>query len=402
MSGLERVLRGRLCVGCGLCASLAPNGITMVMSSEGFLRPAFDGRLSESVDRQVSEACPGLVVERDYSDGKEHPIWGTVKNVRIGFAADPDVQFQGSSGGAITAIAASLVERRVVDFVVHVAADDKNAILNRTVVSRSRDEMLRGSGSRYGPSAPLENILGLLGSNVGHAAFIGKPCDVAAIRAYARTHASVGTRIKVYLSFFCAGVPSIRGTERILSVLGANPEDVAEFRYRGKGWPGNAAATLRDGRRLEMSYAASWGEILNKHLQFRCKICPDGTGELADIVCADAWYGEDGYPDFTERDGRSLIISRSDLGEQVVADAIMMGALRAEPVNLDCVERMQPYQVARKQGVLGRLLALRVLLRPTPRYRGLRLVRAAWRGGLIQSLRNFGGTAVRIVAGKRR
>src|SRR3712207_7050821 len=38
----------------------------------------------------------------------------------------------------------------------------------------------------------------------------------------------------------------------------------------------------------------------------RCKICPDGTGEFADIVCADAWYGKDGYPDFAEREGRSL------------------------------------------------------------------------------------------------
>jgi coenzyme F420 hydrogenase subunit beta len=37
-----------------------------------------------------------------------------------------------------------------------------------------------------------------------------------------------------------------------------------------------------------MSYADSWGGILSRHVQFRCKICPDGTGGFADVVCADA------------------------------------------------------------------------------------------------------------------
>ena len=50
-----------------------------------------------------------------------------------------------------------------------------------------------------------------------------------------------------------------------------------------------------------MSYAQSWGEILTKHVQFRCKVCPDGSGGFADVACADAWYGDErGYPSFEE------------------------------------------------------------------------------------------------------
>lgn len=51
-----------------------------------------------------------------------------------------------------------------------------------------------------------------------------------------------------------------------------------------------------------MSYNESWGNILGKYLQKRCKICPDGIGEFADIVCADAWHGDkSGYPNFEEK-----------------------------------------------------------------------------------------------------
>ena len=48
-------------------------------------------------------------------------------------------------------------------------------------------------------------------------------------------------------------------------------------------------ATLRDGSERSTSYHESWGNILSKHVQHRCKVWADGTGVAADLVCADAW-----------------------------------------------------------------------------------------------------------------
>jgi coenzyme F420 hydrogenase subunit beta len=59
--------------------------------------------------------------------------------------------------------------------------------------------------------------------------------------------------------------------------------------------------TLKGTQLIDSVVRNAWGEELSNHLQFRCKICPGGTGEFADVVCAGAWYGKDGYPDFTER-----------------------------------------------------------------------------------------------------
>ena len=60
-------------------------------------------------------------------------------------------------------------------------------------------------------------------------------------------------------------------------------------------------ATLREFTERTMSYHNSWGKILSRHVQHRCKICADGTGNPADLVCADAWHADDeGYPLFEE------------------------------------------------------------------------------------------------------
>jgi coenzyme F420 hydrogenase subunit beta len=124
-------------------------------------------------------------------------------------------------------------------------------------------------------------------------------------------------RLSTKYRFFCGGVPSVKGTEKILERLDVPLSNVDSVKYRGNGWPGKATALLKDGTKRQMSYESAWGNILNKHLQFRWKICPDGIGEFADIVCGDAWYAtESGKPDFSEHPGRSLVITRTESGKR--------------------------------------------------------------------------------------
>ena len=53
-----------------------------------------------------------------------------------------------------------------------------------------------------------------------------------------------------------------------------------------------------------MGYDASWGGVLTRHVQFRCRICPDGIGDDADIAFADAWHTDtDRNPVFNEAEG---------------------------------------------------------------------------------------------------
>ncbi|MDO9429851.1 MAG: Coenzyme F420 hydrogenase/dehydrogenase, beta subunit C-terminal domain [Phenylobacterium sp.] len=236
----------------------------------------------------------------------------------------------------------------------------------------------------------------------GSIAFIGKPCDVSALRRLGEFDPRVARHVPLMLSFFCGGMPSHDGVERMLATMGTHRDEVTAFRYRGRGWPGSAAATTIDGRVFEMSYADSWGGHLSKEVQFRCKICPDAVGGVADIACADAWYGgESGYPQFNEQDGRSLIVVRSEAGERLLESARAQKALDVEALDINEIDLMQPSQARRKRLVLARTAALTVTGQPKPRTRGTHVFEAAKAATIGEAGRNFAGTVRRIVLGRR-
>ncbi len=403
MSNLSPTLRvvetGDLCSGCGLCAAVAgPGAIAMRLGEAGYLRPEALRPLSPQEDGLVAAVCPGLRLRQENREGQDHPIWGPVIETRVGHATDPDLRFHASSGGVLSAILVHLLESKAVDYVVQTAAAPNAPLANAIAESRDRAGVYDAAGSRYGPSAPLAEVRRQL-EKPGRFAFVGKPCDVAALRALGRYDPRVATRIPYIISFFCAGVPSLNGTREILAKLGVDEAEVAGFRYRGDGWPGLTTVTTTDGRTARMSYADAWGGILSRHLQFRCKICPDGSGGFADLVCADAWYGdEEGYPAFSEAEGRSLVITRTQKGEDLVRRARDAGAIALADLDIAEVAKMQPFQARRKMLIVSRLAALAMLARPLPRYRGLRLMRAARMAAPAATARSFLGTAKRLLA----
>lgn len=362
----------------------------MAFNQHGFLRPVVLQPLTPADETLVRAVCPGIGLTHAPQTAAYHPLWGPLVAVRTGYALDAALRHGGSSGGAISALLTFLLESGKVDYVLHIGASLSEPLINEIKLSSNRAEVLANAGSRYAPSAPLTAIDALL-ARPGRFAFVGKPCDVAALRRYAQQNPAVNDKVPYMLSFMCAGVPSMKGTEAILRRFDVAPAEVRSFAYRGNGWPGMTRVETHGGAVHETDYATSWGTILNRHLQARCKICPDGIGEFADVVCADAWYGKDGYPDFAEQEGRSLVISRTGQGERLLAEAEAAGYLGLAPLAVDEVRKMQPYQENRKQMVLARVLALRVMGRPAPVYRRLRLSRTAWMGGIKANAKNFLG-----------
>lgn len=397
---VERVLKGELCSGCGLCASLSGGALAMESTPPGYSRPVARGPVSPAAEAAIAATCPGAVVAPWPKDAATHAYWGPLRRVLVGNATDETIRFEGSSGGAISALLIHALDIGVVDRVLHIAADPKAPTRNVVVISRSAAEVLAGAGSRYTASSPLQEIEAAL-SEGGRMAFVGKPCDASAVRRLAEIDPRVAQHIPLVLSFFCGGIPSHAGVGRILAALKVVIEDVRTFRFRGRGWPGNASAETAAGV-FEMSYAESWGGYLSKETQFRCKICPDAVGGVADIACADAWYGDDnGYPVFEEQEGRSLIIGRSAAGLALLDSALGSGVLAAEPLDAAEIDKMQPSQARRKRLILARTLSLPFLLQPRPRMRGLRVVEAALKAPPLEALRNFVGTARRTLLKRR-
>jgi coenzyme F420 hydrogenase subunit beta len=397
LSSIERITAGGLCTGCGLCQSMFPKKVTVAMDAAGYLRPIEKIPLSPEENKQLFNTCPGVRLEHEPQQANYHLHWGPLVQVRTGHATDAETRHQGSSGGVLSGLLIHLLETKQVDFVAHVKAASDDPLGNELSISRTRDEVLAGAGSRYAPSAPLAKLAELL-AQPGRFAFVGKPCDIAALRRFERLNPHISAQVPFMLSFMCAGIPSRKGTLAILQKFGVQPEQVKSFAFRGDGWPGTTKAITHDGQQFETDYGTSWGTVLNRHLQFRCKICPDGTGEFADVVGADAWYGKDGYPDFAERDGRSLVLTRTAKGEALVTQAFVAEAIAVQPLAVAEIAKMQPYQLNRKRLVFSRVLALKVMRRPAPRYANFPLLRLAFQLRLRENISSFMGTLRRIIS----
>lgn len=362
---IGRVVANGNCSGCGACALLSPN-VSMQLSESGFLRPQVTG--TDDTDGALfNRICPGVRTFPAGEGDKRHPTFGRYLDIWQGYAVDPAIRFEGSSGGVLTAIAAWLAEsgegHEILGAAVSAAAP------RRTVPVRimSREEALNAAGSRYAPVGVAAAVTPTTSVT------ISKPCEAAALRAY---HAETGVESPLLLSFFCAGTPSQRATDSLVTHLGMEPDDVSYLRYRGRGWPGDFLVEGSDGRSARTSYEESWGSHLGRDLQWRCKICADGTGESADVSVGDYWHTDErGYPVFDGADGVSVVFARTARGRKVLADCVAAGVIVLEPVDVEDVARIQPLQVNRRRTLLGRLLGRRLARKRIPRYVGYRLLR---------------------------
>lgn len=399
---LSKVLRGQLCTGCGLCAGISNGAVEMETVAPGYSRPHQIAPVDTQTEYAIATACPGNHVAPWDEDSRERNLyWGPYIQCLTGHATDTDVRHAGSSGAAISALAMHALEIGLVERVLHISADPEKPTRNILKWSETPQQVIEDAGSRYASSSPLAEIETALCEGRKFL-FIGKPCDISALRQLATVDARVDALVPVMLSFFCGGIPSHDGADRIVRAMGLQPQDVVSFRYRGNGWPGLTRAETHNGMVGEMRYADSWGGHLSKEVQFRCKVCPDAIGGVADIACADAWYGgESGYPSFEEEQGRSLILSRTKAGETLLKSAIDSGNIAVQMLPIDEIDLMQPAQARRKRLVSARLLACSLMLQPSPVMKGLDVGLASKRAILKEKLKNLLGTMRRIGMNKR-
>ncbi len=406
---LNRVTEDAMCIGCGLCQSVAgPDTVRMELLETGYERPVVRGALThEAVDR-ILDLCPGTRVEglpeTELTGTTGHDlVWGSYQHMALAYAADPEVRHKGATGGVLTALGMFLVETGEVDFILHAKASDRVPAFGDRAVSETAADVLAAAGSRYGPTAPLIDVLEQLDKGRPFA-FAGKPCDVAALRNLARADARVNALVKYMLTPVCGGFMPPQGMSRFLQQdLGIDPSQVTGLRYRGHGCPGPTRVEMADGTVVEKRYTDFWGTNESAWvLPFRCKVCPDGIGEAADIAAADTWPGGSPDPETEDDDpGTNAIVVRSARGADLVRRAVEAGYLtvgaEVDPRYMDSV---QPHQRNKKFAAGARHEGLRAEGKTVPRTARLRLDALMQDLGPEQAAAQRDGTRVRVCAGK--
>ncbi|KRB37167.1 Coenzyme F420 hydrogenase/dehydrogenase, beta subunit C-terminal domain [Microbacterium sp. Root180] len=394
---VQDVLARDACSGCGLCTRL-DRGLEMRLDAAGYARPVEVGSPEEMPDaaRIFARSCPGVRIDaQDPAGSRRHPLLGSSLAAWEAWATDEEIRLAGSSGGVLTALHTWLVTSGRAARVAGAAGDPSEPRRSIPVTITTREQALAAAGSRYAPVAALTNPDAFAAGS----AVTAKPCEIAALRA---SRIEPGGEAPLLLSFFCAGTPSQRATDALLEGLGIDPDrKVDSLRYRGHGWPGRFAARAGD-TEVSADYEESWGSTLGPTTQWRCKVCPDGVGESADIVAADSWATDErGYPQFAEGAGVSALIARTQRGLDVIEAAIAEGVIEVRPLSMDALANAQPLQTARRRYLLARLWGSALAGRKPPRYRGFGLARLSLvhPRRFVQVLR---GTARRVRAARGR
>ena len=207
------------------------------------------------------------------------------------------------------------------------------------------------------------------------------------------------------VSIFCAGTPTTAGTLALLDKMGIDKQvKIKSLRYRGFGWPGKVTAIIENKysssekslkETIRMNYDKAWGDILSKYGQLRCRLCPDKTGEYADIAIGDPWYR-----DTDDDPGRSLILIRSVIGEKFWYNLCNSMYVKSEPVDWYRLPQAQKSIYKGRCSLYGRLIVFKILNLPRPVYIGFS-IREEWKKiTLIRKIRSIYGTFRRIIQRK--
>lgn len=379
------------CVGCGLCHSAY--GKNLVLTDRGF--PNSDVKPNE--DTNIYERiCPVFYYENEC----KHDVWGTVDKAIIGYSSNSSIRFKAATGGALTELCIYLLEEKIVDGIVHTSYDPDDSSKTISCISSNKEEVIDRCGSRYSISVPLKDILQMV-NNKKKYAFLGKPCDVMALRRFIDINKEYEKVFLYLLSFFCAGEPSVNAQEALLNRMGTTIKDCESITYRGNGWPGYTTISNKDGSTAKIEYKVAWGSYLGRDLRNICRFCMDGTGDAADISCADFWYlDKAGFPDFSEHDGRNIIIARTSKGQLLVDGAVENERLICEEEYTNKMSeffKYQPNHYKRKGTMKTMFLALKLFGKPVPYYSKSYLNTYSKHSNLKQKTIFFFGTIKRII-----
>jgi len=395
---IRDVVDWRLCTGCGACYYACNKGAISLINIESVgIRPKFNRKVCSSCTDCLS-ICPGNYVNANLGvNGVAEKIEsdlliGPTLEIWEGFAADKELRFFAASGGVLSALALYCLEKEHTEFVLHTGANPSQPWTNRTVISRNKDDLAARTGSRYAPASPCDGLQ-LIEEAKAPCVFIGKPCDVAAVSLLRKQRPLLNTNLGLVLTFFCAGTPSTKGTLELLKKLDITPKEIEELRYRGNGWPGSLRVVYNNRlKEKSVTYGESWS-FLEKFRPFRCHLCPDGLGQMADISCGDAWHRYTGNGDA----GRSLILVRSQRGHEILHRAMAAGYLELTPSDTSEVVAAQEGLLEKRKETFGRLTAMHILLTPTPRFVGFSLFEAWTELPLLTKLRSILSTFKRLV-----
>jgi coenzyme F420 hydrogenase subunit beta len=379
---IAQVVKDDLCTGCGTCIALCPNEAIKLTINEkkGIYVPELNEEKCNTCGICLN-VCPGYEVDfkelnlEIFGKEPEDVLIGNYLSCYVGHATDYDIRYNSSSGGLVTQLLIFALEEGIIDGALVTKMSDKNPLEPEVIVARTEEEIISAMGSKYCPVPANIGLKEILKED-GRFAVVGLPCHIHGIRKAEQINKNLKEKIVLHLGLLCGHAPNFMGTDFFLKKLNIKKEDVKKLDYRGEGWPGNITITLKDDREIVISRVGSERPpSINLHyetafhlhfFQKRCLVCCDGICELADISFGDTWR----LPELVsgEKIGKSLIISRTEIGERLLQNATYKGKIELENIGRDKTIQSQREMLLFHKDLKSRIFLFKIFAKHIPRY----------------------------------
>ena len=123
INSLSDIVKNGLCIGCGLCQSIAgKDKIEISMSDKGRLEPKELNKIPSETFNKIINVCPGVIVEglpKEQVDtkAKHDLVWGYYLFLYYAWSTDDKIRFESSTGGLLNGLSLYLLELKKVNFI---------------------------------------------------------------------------------------------------------------------------------------------------------------------------------------------------------------------------------------------------------------------------------------------
>lgn len=368
----DKVVNGGYCIGCGACAAF-DNHIRIKLDVCGrFVATRLSDKIS--ICPAAARVCPfadgvpnenelahEVFVQADSFD----PHLGFHVGTYAGWVLESDFRASGSSGGLASWLLVEMLDRGLVDYVVHVSPepDPSSGIpLFRYAVSSTPGEVRARSKSRYYP-VEMSGVIGEMLQYSGRYVVVGIPCFIKALRLACRESAILKDRLTFTVGIVCGHLKSTAFAEIFAWQCGITPDELRTIDFRTK-LPNRPASDYavtvsgeRAGRTITVTrptselFGSNWGHGLFKYKA--CDFCDDVVAETADISIGDAWLPE--YEG--DSGGTNIVVVRSQVLNSLLQSAASKGRLHLDTIPVNKVVESQAGGFRhRREGLAYRLM----------------------------------------------
>lgn len=348
---IETVVKNNLCTGCGICENICGGAISIQLI-EGKYVPQVDNNKCVMCGLCYT-VCGGEVIKLQsrakelFSDKniKEDYYIGRYISTYSGYSNSYNIRFHSASGGIVSQFLIYLLEKKIIQGAVVVGFNTNNITEPDVYIAKTKEDVLSAKSSKYCPVS-YHGVVEKIMKTEGKLVVVGLPCHIHSLRKYESAKNEFRKKILGYFAIYCSGTKTMLSQNYLFNKYGIEKNNLKTFSYRDDGCMGFLKAVSKDNKTTKVPYREYWHSMRGFFSQYRCTLCIDHYGELADISIGDIHVGE--Y--INDEVGVNSIISRNNYFDNLLQLASNEGYITIDKISAEIINDSQVYAKFYKKG----------------------------------------------------